>query len=190
MISKLQDIQAAADTLSRQGTILYPTDTIWGLGCDATDAAAVEKIYRIKQRPERKSCIILVPDRRHLLQYIATPPLNLDEILDQYTVPTTFILNHAINLPDNLVNTDGSIAIRIPDDDFCKHLLRKFGKPIVSTSANTSGIPSPGNYASITDDIKRQVDYIVHHRRAETAQGKASKILKVLEDGTVRMIRD
>lgn len=191
MNTLLQDIVQSVAALNKGGTILYPTDTIWGIGCDATNIQAVEKVYQTKQRALEKSCIILVPSLRSLMSYIAIPPLDLDDIVaafDDY--PTTFIIHHAIGLADNLVAADGSIAFRIPKDDFCIQLLKKLGKPIVSTSANISGQTAPASFQEIDLQIKAAVDYIVLHRQKETQKKAASRIIMIGEDGSLKTIRD
>lgn len=186
----LQEIFRASEAILQGQTILYPTDTIWGIGCDATSPEAIDKVYQIKQRPEAKSCIILLPDMRTLNRYLAAPPLYLDEIMNQYSDrPTTFVLEQAINLPDNLIAPDGTIAIRIPQDDFCQALLRKCGVPIVSTSANLSGHPSPKSFTDIDPKIKQQVDYIVQHRQEESQNTSPSRIVKVIGDNQVEILR-
>lgn len=184
------DIQQCVAVLQNGGLILYPTDTIWGIGCDATNEEAVAKIYALKQRPDEKSMLVLVADERQLNQYITLPHPEISEYLQTVTKPTTVIYEGAVNLAGNLINkTDGSIGIRIVKDDFCKQLIKRFRKPIVSTSANTSGQPSPQFYASIADDIKQGVDYIVQHRQEETTAAAPSSIIKRNADGSVHIIR-
>ncbi|MFN8254019.1 MAG: L-threonylcarbamoyladenylate synthase [Ferruginibacter sp.] len=184
------DIQQCVAVLQNGGLILYPTDTIWGIGCDATNEEAVAKIYALKQRPDEKSMLVLVADERQLNQYITLPHPEISEYLQTVTKPTTVIYEGAVNLAGNLINkTDGSIGIRIVKDDFCKQLIKRFRKPIVSTSANTSGQPSPRFYASIADDIKQGVDYIVQHRQEETTAAAPSSIIKRNADGSVHIIR-
>lgn len=184
------EIQQCVTVLQNGGLILYPTDTIWGIGCDATNEDAVAKIYSLKQRPDEKSMLVLVADERQLNQYITLPHPEISEYLKTVSKPTTVIYDGAINLAGNLINkADGSIGIRIVKDDFCKQLIKRFRKPIVSTSANISGQSSPQVYASITDEIKQGVDYIVQHRQHETAAAAPSAIIKRNADGTVHIIR-
>ncbi len=186
----LQEIHQATKALQNGACILYPTDTIWGLGCDACNPEAVKKIYTIKQRTEEKSCIVLVPSLLSLMPYIAIPPLDLEEIMAPFEDrPTTFILDHALQLADNLIHEDGSIAFRIPKDDFCIQLLKKFGKPIVSTSANISGNPAPASFSDIDITIKSKVDYIVKHRQEETQKATPSRIIKINEDSSLTILR-
>src|SRR5690606_11784910 len=139
MVDFAADIRAAAAVLQAGGIILHPTDTIWGIGCDATDEAAVDRVFLLKQRPQEKSLIVLLPEARGVLQYVAAPPPDVIDIIDSFTAPTTIITPVAIHLADNEVADDGSVAIRVPRDPFCKALLKRFGRPLISTSANISG---------------------------------------------------
>jgi L-threonylcarbamoyladenylate synthase len=182
------DIIACLDVLSRGGLILYPTDTIWGIGCDATNADAVEKVYRLKKRPDQKALVTLVADEREILRYTASPDPLVFDYLEQTERPTTVIYDHALGVAENLPAPDGSIAIRICRDEFCRHLLRRFRKPIVSTSANISGEPAPKNFAAISEDIQRGVDYIVRHRQNDTMEAQPSTIVR-WENGQPVLIR-
>ena len=141
MVDFENDIDECLRVLKNGGLILYPTDTIWGIGCDATDQAAVGKIYKLKKREDNKALIVLVADEREVLQYVAAPDLAVFDYLDQIAKPTTVIYEGAIGLAENLVAEDGSVGIRICGEVFCKHLIKRFRKPIVSTSANFSGQP-------------------------------------------------
>jgi L-threonylcarbamoyladenylate synthase len=184
------DIQQCIAQLQNGGLILYPTDTIWGIGCDATNEAAVAKIYALKQRPDEKSMLVLVADERQLNQYITLPHPEISEYLNTVTKPTTVIYEGAVNLAQNLINkTDGSVGIRIVKNDFCKQLIKRFKKPIVSTSANISGQASPQIYTAITDEIKNGVDYIVQHSQNETTAAAPSAIIKRNADGSIHIIR-
>ena len=182
------DIDHALSALKEGGIILYPTDTIWGIGCDATKDEAVERIYVVKERPSNKSLIILVAEERDVLKYVANPDLRVFDYLKQTTKPTTVIFENALGLASNLVSEDGSIGIRIVQDEFCKHLLKRFKKPIVSTSANLSGQPSPSNFSCIDEKIKSRVDYIVQHRQDEEKSAVSSSIIK-WDDGRPIVIR-
>lgn len=184
-----KEILSCLEVLKKGGTILYPTDTIWGIGCDATNAEAVKRIYHIKQREDTKSLIILLADEREVLRYVATPDLAVFDFLEQQTRPTTVIFEHALLLPDNLVAQDGSIAIRIVKDEFCRHLLKRFRKPIVSTSANISGQPAPQTFNEISPEIKKAVDYIVDWRRDDETPAQPSQIIKWMNNGRVEYIR-
>jgi L-threonylcarbamoyladenylate synthase len=184
-----EDILNCLKVLKEGGIILYPTDTVWGIGCDATHVQAVEKIYQLKKRPDEKAMIVLVADEREVLQYAASPDLNVFDYLQKVTKPTTVIYDGAIGLADNLVNKDGSIAIRICHEIFCKHLIKRFRRPIVSTSANISGEPVPKKFADIKDKIKNNVDYIVEYRQQDEAIAEPSSVIKWNKDGTKTIIR-
>lgn len=183
------DIQHCLTVLQNGGLILYPTDTIWGIGCDATNEAAVAKIYALKKRPDEKSMLVLVADERQLNQYITLPHPEISEYLKTAVKPTTVIYDGAVNLADNLISKDGSIGIRIAKDEFCKQLIKRFRKPIVSTSANISGETAPPSFAAITTPIKNGVDYIVEHRQSESSAAAPSAIIKRNADGSVHIIR-
>lgn len=183
------DIDQCLQVLSQGGVILYPTDTIWGLGCDATNEKAIEKIYAIKKRPPAKNLIILLADERDILQYVASPDLRVFDYLQNAQKPTTVIYEGAIGLADNLVPEDRTIAIRLVNDPFCRHLIKRFRKPLVSTSANISGQPSPGSFKEIAEEIKQAVDYIVQYRQNDEMPAQASAVVKWNKDGTVTTIR-
>lgn len=159
------DIEKCLTVLQNGGTILYPTDTIWGIGCDATNSDAVKKIIQIKHRPQNKSFIVLVSDEKELMQYTASLDLEILIYLEKIKKPTTVIYPHAIGLAENLLANNGSVAIRICKDEFCKTLIKRFRKPIVSTSANISNTPSPGNFIEISNEIKDNVDYVVVYKQ-------------------------
>ena len=181
------DISSCLEVLHRGGLILYPTDTIWGIGCDATNAEAVEKIYSLKKRPGRKAMVVLVADERDLLRYTASPDPRVFEFLESRERPTTVIYDHALGLAENLTGEDGSIAIRICRDEFCQHLIRRFRKPVVSTSANLSGSPSPKNFKGIDRTIIQGVDYVVKHRQDDLQEHPPSDIIKWENGKAVRL---
>ncbi|HKB45144.1 MAG TPA: L-threonylcarbamoyladenylate synthase [Chitinophagaceae bacterium] len=183
------DIINCLKVLKEGSTILYPTDTIWGIGCDATNAKAVEKIYHLKKRADEKAMIVLVADEREVLQYIASPDLHVFDYLQQTSKPTTVIYDDAIGFADNLINKYGTIAIRICKDEFCKHLIKRFRKPIVSTSANISGEPAPKQFSEITGEIKKNVDYVVKYRQHDNTIAEPSSIIKWNKDGTITTLR-
>lgn len=189
MTSFLNDINNCLEVLHSGGIILYPTDTIWGIGCDATNELAVAKIYSLKKRAEEKSMIILVADKRDIIQYITQPDLLVLDYLDTITKPTTVIYDGATGLAENVINQDGTVAIRITNDPFCKHLIKRFKKPIVSTSANVSGYPPPAIFSFISDEIKNGVDYIVQHRQDDLKVNEPSAIIRWNKDGTPAVIR-
>lgn len=183
------DIENCITVLEAGGTILYPTDTIWGIGCDATNEAAVSKVYQLKNRPDEKSLIILLADERDILTYVTQPNPEIFDYIKGIQKPTTIIYEGAIGLAENLISADGTIAIRIVKDLFCKHLIKRFRKPIVSTSANISGYPSPLVYNDIDIKIKKGVDYIVQHRQEDMTPSNPSAIVKLNKDGSFTVIR-
>jgi len=184
-----QDIKVCNDVLKLGGVILYPTDTIWGIGCDATNEEAIEKLFEIKLRNSKKSFVLLMSDVKQLSQYIANPLPDLESILAKFTEPTTVIYEQAINLPECVLAEDGSVAIRITKDPFCFSLLKRFKKPIVSTSANLSGEPSPIHFMLIQSAIKKNVDYVVNWRQDDISTHQPSTILKLHKDGSFSKIR-
>jgi L-threonylcarbamoyladenylate synthase len=183
------DVKLCIDVLKKGGIILYPTDTIWGLGCDATNAAAVSKIYAIKQRSDEKSMLVLVDDENKLQQYAEIPEIAWD-ILQVTDKPLTIIYPEAYNLAKNLLAEDGSVGIRVTQDEFCCRIIRGLGKPIVSTSANISGKPWPASFKSIEKDIAEAVDYVVKYRQDEEYKGRPSGIIKLGIHGEVKVIRE
>lgn len=183
-----KDIEACLSVLKEGGIILYPTDTVWGIGCDATNEKAVAKIYALKKRDDSKAMIILVADEREVLQYTAAPDLRVFDYLQSTVKPTTVIYEGAIGLANNLIAADGSIAIRICNDEFCRHLIKRFRKPIVSTSANISGTLSPKSFKEIQEEIKNGVDYIVTHRQNDDTIASPSSVIK-WTNGQVEVLR-
>jgi L-threonylcarbamoyladenylate synthase len=184
-----KDIEQCLFVLRSGGVILYPTDTVWGVGCDATNEEAVERIYRVKKRSGNKAMIVLVADDRDVLRYVANPDPRVFDYLEQATKPTTVIYQGAIGLAENLTGKDGSIAIRICHDVFCRHLLKRFRKPIVSTSANISGKKLPLVFSDIPVDVKIGVDYIVNYRQDDTTVAEASSVIKWNKDGSITILR-
>jgi L-threonylcarbamoyladenylate synthase len=178
MVNFENDIEQCLKVLKAGGLILYPTDTVWGIGCDATNAAAVQKVYALKKRPDEKAMIVLVADEREVLKYVASPDLQVFDYLQETKKPTTVIYEGAIGLADNLVAKDGSIAIRICNEDFCRHLIKRFRKPIVSTSANISGGPSAKLFTDISAEIKDGTNYIVNYRQNDKAIAAPSSVIK------------
>lgn len=183
-------IEQALRVLRSGGIILYPTDTVWGIGCDATDEKAISRIYSLKQRDDSKSLIILAADNNAVLKYTANPDPAIFDYLKNSERPTTVIYENALGLPDNLVNADGSIAIRITKETFCKTLIKRLGKPIVSTSANISGQPSPKSFNEVSKEIIHGVDYVVDYRQDDTSEAVPSRIVKVRRDGKIEVIRE
>jgi L-threonylcarbamoyladenylate synthase len=183
-----KDIVNCLQVLKSGGLILYPTDTLWGIGCDATDAKAVDKIYRLKKRSDEKAMIVLLADEKDVLQHVAAPDLAVFDYLKTTTKPTTVVYDGAIGFAENLVGKDGSIAIRLCHDEFCRPLLKRFRKPIVSTSANISGTPAPQNFKAISDNIKNGVDYIVQYRQQDETPAQPSALIK-WHNGEITILR-
>jgi L-threonylcarbamoyladenylate synthase len=184
-----EDITAASKVISAGGIILYPTDTIWGIGCDATNVTAIKRIYQLKKREEKKSMIILLAHENDLKKYVLNPSEKIIDFLSEQKNPATAIFKNAINLPKELINEDGSIAIRIVKDDFCQMLLGQLNTPLVATSANISGDPHPEIFKEITTVIKNGVDYVVQHRQNEMKAHEPSSIIKLNSDGEIKKIR-
>jgi len=183
------EIENALAVLKRGGLILYPTDTVWGIGCDATNADAIDKIYALKKRAESKSMICLVHDFKLLNQFVEEIPEVAYDILRYAVKPTSIIYDDPIRVATNIIAADNSLAFRVSKDIFCKTLVRKFRKPIVSTSANISGKATPLSFAEISEEIKNGVDYVVNYNRKEK-RGTPSAIIKLTLDGTVKVIRE
>ena len=192
-MTREEDIKNAVETMRKGGVILYPTDTVWGIGCDATNAEAVAKVYQIKQRDDSKALICLVDSDARMQRYVRHVPdvawQLIDSLKDADAKPTTLILDGAINLAPNLIAEDGSIALRITNEPFSKELCYRFQKAIVSTSANVSGEPAAQNYGDITPEILEAVDYVCWSRRQEHKPHQPSSIIKLKEDGQVTIIR-
>jgi L-threonylcarbamoyladenylate synthase len=184
-----EDIQQALEVLRKGGIILYPTDTIWGLGCDATNSEAVKKIYALKKRSDSKSMLVLVDFAARVERYVEKVPDVAWDLVELATSPLTVIYPGAKNLANELVAEDGSIGIRVASDEFCQKLITRFGKPIVSTSANISGSSSPAFFDEISDEIKDAVDYIVNYRQDDRIPRKPSGIIKLGLGGEVQVIR-
>lgn len=185
-----EEINIALHILQSGGVILYPTDTIWGLGCDALNPKAIDRVYAIKQRKAEKSLIILLDDFNKIQQYVNCVPPVYPDILNNPERPVTVIYNGAKNLPENLMAHDKTIAIRVVKDDFCSMLIQKLGGPLISTSANVSGEPAPIGFNHIADTIKNQVDYSVKLYRDRIGRSKPSTIIHLHEDGTYTVIRE
>jgi L-threonylcarbamoyladenylate synthase len=184
-----EEVNKALEVLKNGGVILYPTDTIWGLGCDATNAAAVEKIIALKGRPENKSMIILLDTENKLESYVSEVPEIAYDLIEYSENPLTIVFSGAKNLAANVINQDKSVGVRIVKHAFCEQLIQRFRKPIVSTSANISGQPSPKNFMEITDEIIQGVDYVVNLEQDNTSEKKPSTIMKLEADGRFNFIR-
>jgi len=185
------EIQNVLTVFAAGGTILYPTDTIWGIGCDATNASAVDKIFNIKKRGAEKSLIILLDDAAKLRNYVEHVPKEALSLIETTERPLTIIYPAANKkrLAANMIAADGSIAIRVTKDKFCKKLIEEFGKPIVSTSANVSGENPTGSFQEISKEIKQAVDYVVNYRQGEKSNPKPSVIIRIGQKGEIEFIR-
>lgn len=183
-----QEINNTLNVLNKGGLILYPTDTVWGIGCDATNFEAVKKIFSLKQREDTKTLICLVANIRMLEKYVYQVPEVAYQLLEIVNKPTTIIYDAPINVAPNLIAADNTLAIRIPHHDFCQELLKKFKRPLVSTSANISNQPTPQSFTEITPEILKGVDYVVNlHRNKKN--GNPSTIIKLSNTGIVNIIR-
>jgi len=181
-------LEEAINVLKKGGIILYPTDTIWGIGCDATNADAIDKIYALKQRVASKSLISLVSDFKMLQQYVEEVPEVAYDILKYANKPTTIIYDRPLRVAENLISDDNTLAIRVVRDPFCSKLIKKLKKPLVSTSANISEQPSPNNFKEISKEILEGVDYVVN-LPLKNKGTKPSSIIKIGGDSTVKIIR-
>jgi L-threonylcarbamoyladenylate synthase len=183
------DIKESLITLRNGGIILYPTDTIWGLGCDATNPSAIETIFRIKSRSANKSLLVLVNGEQMLGRYVKDIPEISSELTSVSDDPLTIIYPHGKNLAEGVCSEDGSVGIRICRDEFCNELITRFRKPIVSTSANLSGKPSPENFSKIEKSVIDQAGYVVKYRQNDRQKQSASPVIKIEENGTIKIIR-
>jgi len=184
------DIEKSLEILHQGGVILYPTDTVWGIGCDATNSTSVERIYSIKQRHEAQAMLSLVDGLEMLAAYVDDVPHIAVQLIEEATRPLSMIYPGAKNLAENLIAQDGSIGIRIVQEPFCRQLIKAFGKPLVSTSANISGKPTPDTFNEISDEIRDAVDYIVRWRQDDQQPTAVSSIIQLNMDGSYRVIRN
>ena len=184
-----EDLKNCLNCLREGGIILYPTDTIWGLGCDATNSEAVEKIFKIKGREESKSLLILVNNESMLERYVKEVPEMAYQILSASDKPVTIIYPSCKNLAKGVAAPDGSVGIRIASDEFCSQLISRFRKPIVSTSANKSGEASPSHFGEIAGQIISAAGYVVNHKRNDRKKREASPVIKVEVNGEIKIIR-
>ncbi|AKD05913.1 translation factor Sua5 [Pontibacter korlensis] len=184
-------MQAAEEEVLLGNVVLYPTDTVWGIGCDAESADAVRKIFKIKEREESKAMILLVADQEMLQRYVKDLPEGFEEMVKQQERPTTYVFSSPQNLPKEVIAEDGTVAIRVvQNDEFCHRLIRQVGRPIVSTSANISGQPSPKTFADVSDTIKKRVDFVVNWRQDDDMASKPSRIVKIEADGKLTVLRE
>ena len=185
----IEDMKRACEVLRAGGLILYPTDTVWGIGCDATNEEAVRKVYALKQRDDSKAMLVLVDNAVKVDFYVKEVPPVAWNLLEVATNPLTIIYSGARNLAPNLLAEDGSVGIRVTEEEFSKQLCFRFRKAIVSTSANISGEPSPKNFAEISEAVKQGVDYIVGYRQNDKQKHKPSSIIKLGPTGELKIIR-
>ena len=183
------DLKKAVEVLRNGGVILYPTDTIWGIGCDATNSEAVKRVYEIKQREDSKSMLVLMENPALLERYVDDVPEVAWDLVEITTTPLTVIYQHAKNLAHNLIAADGSVGIRFTKEKFTSQLLQRFRRPLVSTSANISGEKSPAFFDDISDEIKEAVDYIVEFRQDDRTPAQPSSIIKLGSGGKIEILR-
>jgi L-threonylcarbamoyladenylate synthase len=183
------DINKALEVLKSGGVILYPIDTIWGIGCDATNADAVKRVYEIKQREDCKAMLVLMENPNRLNSYVDEVPEIAWDLIEANDKPMTLIYPGAKNLAPNLINSDRTIGIRITNEEFTQNLIQRFKKPIVSTSANISGDPSPANFSEINEELKELVDYVVEYRQDDIEKASASSIIKIGVGGEIQILR-
>ncbi|RHE93825.1 L-threonylcarbamoyladenylate synthase [Bacteroides intestinalis] len=186
----IEDIKKACQVMNEGGVILYPTDTIWGIGCDATNEEAVRRVYQIKQRSDSKAMLVLVDSPVKVDFYVQDVPEVAWDLIEVADKPLTIIYSGARNLASNLIAEDSSVGIRVTNEEFSKRLCQQFRKAIVSTSANISGQPSPANYSEITEELKSMVDYVVGYRQEEIGHPKPSSIIKLDKGGVIKIIRE
>lgn len=185
-----EQIEKALEVLRKGGLILYPTDTVWGIGCDATNPQAVDKIYKLKRSTDKKSMLVLVDKIDNVARYATKVPDVAWQLMELTDKPLTLILPNACGIAENLIPDEGTIGIRVPDHDFCRELLRKFGRPLVSTSANISGEATATRPAEISKVISDGVDFIVDPRCEGHSTHKPSSIIMLGESGQIKIIRD
>ncbi|SDF16168.1 L-threonylcarbamoyladenylate synthase [Epilithonimonas hungarica] len=183
------DLTQAIEILQSGGTILYPTDTIWGIGCDATNPEAIKKIFEIKKREPNKSLIILVESEKRLQDLVDVPEMAW-QIIDLSEKPVTIVYENPKNLPKELLAEDGSVGIRIVRNDYCKKLISKLNKPLVSTSANLSGQKSPMKFSDISEEIKSAVDHIVEDNQDKISEFSGSSVIKVWNNNQIKVLRE
>ncbi|MEI6275158.1 MAG: L-threonylcarbamoyladenylate synthase [Prolixibacteraceae bacterium] len=184
-----EDLKKAVDVLRQGGVILYPTDTVWGLGCDATNPESVKRIFELKQREDAKSMLVLIENPNMLNSYVREVPEVAWQLIEVTDKPLTIIYPGAKNLAPNLIASDGSIGIRVTTESFTEYLIQRFRRPIVSTSANLSGKPSPQNFDEIEEEIKSAVDYVVQYRQSEKTRATPSSIVKLGTGGQITIVR-
>ena len=183
------EVKKCIEVMRQGGVILYPTDTVWGIGCDATNADAVKKVFEIKRRSDSKAMLLLVDSADRLARYVGNVPSVAWDLIELSDKPLTIIYDGARNLAPNLIAEDGSVGIRVTQEMFSKELCYRFQKAVVSTSANISGDETPNNFSEINPEIIAAVDYVVNYKQLEKGKAKSSSIIKLTENGTVTIIR-
>ncbi len=184
------EIKNACEVMRNGGIILYPTDTVWGIGCDATNSDAVAKIFELKQRCDSKALIVLLANDYQLNQYVESVPDIAYDLIEAAVKPLTIVYDQGRNLCDKLYATDGSVGIRITTEMFSSQLCKAFRRPIVSTSANISGTPTPLTFAQISDEIKKGVDYIINYRHNDNTTHQPSSVIKLSSNGVIKILRN
>jgi L-threonylcarbamoyladenylate synthase len=184
-----EEIRIAVDFLKRGKVILYPTDTIWGIGCDASQPKVVDRIYKLKKRYESKSMIVLLDHPDKLVLYVRKVHPVAYDLIERYNEPLTIIYPNAMNVASNVIAEDGTLAIRVVKDEFCKRMIAQFKRPVVSTSANISGEPAPVSFNRIPEEIINGVDHVVNYNRQEIIRTKPSTIIRILDNGEIEVIR-
>jgi L-threonylcarbamoyladenylate synthase len=183
------DLENCLEVLASGGVILYPTDTVWGLGCDATNEQAVQKIINIKGKEENKGLIMLLASERDIIKYVTQIDLSVFDHLNKTEKPTTVIYDGGTGVAENVLAKDGSVAIRLTADEFCRHIVKRFRAPIVSTSANLHGQPTPTSFETIDEVVKQQVDYVVNYRQDDKQVVPSSSIIKWISGAAPLIIR-
>lgn len=183
------EVRKCIEVMRKGGVILYPTDTVWGIGCDATNADAVKRVFEIKKRADSKAMLLLVDNADRLARYVGSVPAVAWDLVELADKPLTIIYDDARNLAPNLIAEDGSVGIRVTQEMFSKELCYRFQKAVVSTSANISGDPTPNNFSEINPDIVAAVDYVVGYKQLEKGKSKSSSIIKLTKNGTITIIR-
>ena len=184
------EAKKCVEIMRKGGVILYPTDTVWGIGCDATNPEAVKRVYEIKKRQDSKALLLLVDSADRLARYVGDVPAVAWDLIELTTNPLTIIYDGARNLAPNLIAEDGSVGIRVTSELFSKELCYRFQKAVVSTSANISGEPTPNNFSEISPEIINAVDYVVNYKQQELGKAKSSGIIELTKNGTVTVIRE
>lgn len=184
-----EDIRLACEVLRRGGVILYPTDTVWGIGCDATDSEAVKRVFAIKKRADNKAMIVLLGDEGMLERYVDGIPDVAYDLISLSDKPLTIVYDRGMNLAPELLGPDGSVGVRVTREEFSCRLCKAFNRPIVSTSANISGSPAPAVFDEVTDDMKSEMDYVVTTRRDDRQHHDPSSVIRLGGDGTVKILR-